>query len=144
MSTSCEIALWWMPNNTFEDKWTLVQLMHWCRHTKSNLIQSWPRSESNTNYTYVRDKRKSRLHAVTILKIKTNLDIFWKFHELGWYRCLKAVLMKNMIKFSYIVNIILINELATAWAITYSGIVQYGAVIARSLFSQTCTQDTPF
>ena len=30
MSTSDEIALWWMPQNTFHDKSTLVQVMHWC------------------------------------------------------------------------------------------------------------------
>ena len=31
MSTSCEIALRWMPQNTFDDKSTLVQVMTLCR-----------------------------------------------------------------------------------------------------------------
>ena len=31
MSTSDKIAFWWMPQNTFDDKSTLVNVMVWCR-----------------------------------------------------------------------------------------------------------------
>ena len=44
MSTS-EIAVRWvqMPQNTFDDKWTLVKLMAWYRHATSHyLSQCWP------------------------------------------------------------------------------------------------------
>ena len=37
MSTSCEIALRWIPQNTFDvDKSSLVQLMAWCRQATSH------------------------------------------------------------------------------------------------------------
>ena len=29
MIASCEISLGWMPQNTFDDKWTLIQVMAW-------------------------------------------------------------------------------------------------------------------
>ena len=32
MSTSYEIAFWWMPQNTCNDRSTLVQVMAWCCH----------------------------------------------------------------------------------------------------------------
>ena len=32
MSTSCEFALRWMPQNTFDHKSTLTQIMVWCWH----------------------------------------------------------------------------------------------------------------
>ena len=45
MSTSCDIALRWMPQNTFDDKSTLIQVMAWCcLATRHNLNQRWPRS----------------------------------------------------------------------------------------------------
>ena len=45
MSTSCEIALRWMLQNIFDDKWTLVQIMAWCCQATSHyLIQYWPKS----------------------------------------------------------------------------------------------------
>ena len=41
---SCEIALRWMPQNTFDDKSTLVQVMAWCCQATSHyLSQWWPR-----------------------------------------------------------------------------------------------------
>ena len=40
MSTSCEIAMMWMPRNTSDDMSTLVQVMKQC------LSQCWPRSMS--------------------------------------------------------------------------------------------------
>ena len=36
MSASCEIALRWMPENTFDDKSTLVQVMAWCHQATSH------------------------------------------------------------------------------------------------------------
>ena len=46
-SRSCEIALRWMPLNTFDDKSTLVQVMTWCHQASSHyLSQCWPRSIS--------------------------------------------------------------------------------------------------
>ena len=42
MSTFCEIAPRQMPQNTFEDKWTTVQVMAWCRQATSHyLSQCW-------------------------------------------------------------------------------------------------------
>ena len=47
MSTSCEIAFRWMPQNTFDDYSTLVWVVAWCRQTTSHyLSQCWPRSTS--------------------------------------------------------------------------------------------------
>ena len=43
MST-CEIALSWMAQNTFDDKSTLVLVMAWCRQVTSHYLdQCWPR-----------------------------------------------------------------------------------------------------
>ena len=43
--TSCDIALMWMPENSLDDKSTLVQVMAWCRQATSHyLSQCWPRS----------------------------------------------------------------------------------------------------
>ena len=37
-STSCEIPLRWMSQNTFDDKSTLVQVMAWCRQATSHYL----------------------------------------------------------------------------------------------------------
>ena len=43
MSTSCEITLRWMPQNMFNEKSTLVQVMAWCCQAPSHyLSQCWP------------------------------------------------------------------------------------------------------
>ena len=43
-STSVEIALRWMPQNTFDDKSTLVQVIAWCHQSTSlYMSQCWPR-----------------------------------------------------------------------------------------------------
>ena len=45
IKASCEIAPRWIPQNTFDDKSTLVQVMAWCRQAPSHyLSQCWPRS----------------------------------------------------------------------------------------------------
>ena len=45
MSNPCDITLWWMPQNTYDDKLTLGQVMAWCRQAASYyLSQCWPRS----------------------------------------------------------------------------------------------------
>ena len=45
MGISYEISLKWMPQNTFDDKWTLIQVMALCRQSTSHyLIQCWPTS----------------------------------------------------------------------------------------------------
>ena len=47
MSTSCEIALWQMPQNTCDNKSPLVQVMAWCCQATSHCrSQCWPRSMS--------------------------------------------------------------------------------------------------
>ena len=53
MSTSCQIDLRWIPQNTFDDKSTLIQVMKkkiimaWWRQTTSHyLSQYWPKSLS--------------------------------------------------------------------------------------------------
>ena len=47
MSTSCNIALSLIPQNTFDTKSTLVLVMAWCRQVTSHyLSQCWPRSVS--------------------------------------------------------------------------------------------------
>ena len=47
LSTSCGIGLRWVPQNIFNDKSTLVQVMAWCRQAPSHyLSQCWPRSMS--------------------------------------------------------------------------------------------------
>ena len=47
MSTSCEIALRWMPQDIFDDKSTLIQDMTWCCQATSHyLSQSSSRSVS--------------------------------------------------------------------------------------------------
>ena len=47
LSTSCEIALRWMPQDFADDKSTLVQVMAWCRQATSHYLdQCWPRSIS--------------------------------------------------------------------------------------------------
>ena len=44
LSTCCEIALWWMPQNITNKKSRLVQIMAWCRQATSHyLSQCWPR-----------------------------------------------------------------------------------------------------
>ena len=45
MSTTYEITLRWMPQTTFDDKSTLVQVMAlWCQATSHYLNQCWHRS----------------------------------------------------------------------------------------------------
>ena len=47
LSTSCEIALRCMPQNSGNDKSTLIQLMAWCRKATSHyLSQCWPKAMS--------------------------------------------------------------------------------------------------
>ena len=47
MGTSCEIALRWRPQNTFDKKLTFVQVMAWCCQATSHYFnQCWPRSKS--------------------------------------------------------------------------------------------------
>ena len=47
MSMSCEIELRWMPQNIFDDKSTLFQLVVWCRQATSHCVsQCWFRSTS--------------------------------------------------------------------------------------------------
>ena len=44
MSTSCEITLRWIPQNTFDEKSALAQVMAWCHQATSYyLSQCWPR-----------------------------------------------------------------------------------------------------
>ena len=44
MNTSHEIALWWMAQNTCDDKSTLAQVMAWCHQATSHYLnQCWPR-----------------------------------------------------------------------------------------------------
>ena len=43
MSTSCEIALWWIPQSTFIDESALFQVMVWYHQATSQyLSQCWP------------------------------------------------------------------------------------------------------
>ena len=45
MVTLCEIALRWMPENSIDDKSTMVLVMAWCLQATSHyLSQCWPRS----------------------------------------------------------------------------------------------------
>ena len=47
MGTSCEIALRWMPQNTFDGKSILVQVMAWCHQATSHYLSwYWPRCMS--------------------------------------------------------------------------------------------------
>ena len=41
MSTSCEIALRWMPQKTSADKSPLVQVMAWCWQATSHYLNQW-------------------------------------------------------------------------------------------------------
>ena len=44
MIISCEIRFRWMPQNTYDDKSTLVLVMAWCRQATSHYLnQCWPR-----------------------------------------------------------------------------------------------------
>ena len=50
MSTSCESTLRWMPQNTCDENWILVQVMAWCRQATSHYLnQCWPWSLSPNN-----------------------------------------------------------------------------------------------
>ena len=52
MSTSCNIAQSLMPQNTFDDKSTLVQVKAWCHQAASHyLSQCWPKSLSPCGIT---------------------------------------------------------------------------------------------
>ena len=55
MRTSCEIALWWMPQNTFDGKSTLVQIMAWCRQATSHYL-SQCQSRSMSPYGITKPK----------------------------------------------------------------------------------------
>ena len=45
MSMFCKVVPRWMPQNTFDDKSTLAQIMAWCHQAPSHyLSQCWPRS----------------------------------------------------------------------------------------------------
>ena len=47
MGVSCEIRVRWMPQNTFDDQSTLVQVMAWCHQAPSHFLRKcWPRSLS--------------------------------------------------------------------------------------------------
>ena len=48
MSTSCEVAPMWMPQNTCDDKSTMDQVMAWWRPVTTNYLSHvhWPRSKS--------------------------------------------------------------------------------------------------
>ena len=55
MSTYCEIALRSMSQNTFDDKWALVQAMAWFHQAISHYMsQCWPRSKSPYGVTITR------------------------------------------------------------------------------------------
>ena len=47
LCTACKIVVRWIPQNSTDDKSTLVQVMAWCRQATSHyLSQCWPRSVS--------------------------------------------------------------------------------------------------
>ena len=51
VSTACEISPSLMPQNTFADKSTLVQVMAWCHQATSHyLSQCWSRSIASVSY----------------------------------------------------------------------------------------------
>ena len=51
MSTSCK-NIWWMPQETFDNKSKLVQVMAWCHQATSHYLnQCWPRSMSPSGVT---------------------------------------------------------------------------------------------
>ena len=41
MSTSCEIPLWWMALNIFNDEPTLAQVMAWCHRATSHYLSQY-------------------------------------------------------------------------------------------------------
>ena len=52
MSTSCEIVLKWKPQNNFDEKSALVQVMAWWHQATSHYLnQCWPRSMSQYGVT---------------------------------------------------------------------------------------------
>ena len=53
MSPSCEIALRWTAQQTFDDKSTLVQVMAWCRQATTHYLTQyyWHRSRSPCGIT---------------------------------------------------------------------------------------------
>ena len=51
-SASCEIGLWWAPQNPTDDESQLVQVMAWCHQAASHYLnQCWPISMSPYNTT---------------------------------------------------------------------------------------------
>ena len=63
MSTSCEIGLMWVPQNTLDDKSALGHVMAWCCQAPSHyLSQSWPRSVSPYGLTQPQWVKKN-IHA---------------------------------------------------------------------------------
>ena len=64
MSTSFDTGLRWMPQNTFIDKLTLVQVMSWCCQATSHYLnQCWP--SSIMSYSITRPHWVLILHAIS-------------------------------------------------------------------------------
>ena len=65
--TSCEIALRWMPQNTFDDKSTLVQVMALCHQVTSHyLSQCWPWSMSAYGITRLQWVKWNRIVVISM------------------------------------------------------------------------------
>ena len=83
MRTSCDIALRWMTQqNPTDDKSTLVQVMAWCRQTRSNcLSQCRPRSISLYGITRPQCVNSSLFAKTCIGKsnngLKNGLSFIW-------------------------------------------------------------------
>ena len=65
MGIFCEITLRWMPQNTFDDKSTLVQVMTWCRQATSHYLgQCWSSSISPYIVTIGHNVSNTGLHQI--------------------------------------------------------------------------------
>ena len=80
-SNSCEITLGWMPQETFDDKSTLVHVMAWCRQATSHyLSQGWSLSMLPYGITrpqWVNSSHISCLWISTGLKTENNQSRNW-------------------------------------------------------------------
>ena len=85
MSTFCETAIRWMPQNTFGDKSTLTQVIAWCHQTSSHYqSQCWPRSMSPHGITIIQQKISYR---DIEFRVWIRHDIYMKLDYVSTHPC---------------------------------------------------------
>ena len=122
MSTSCETALRWMPQNTFNDQSTLVQVMAWCCQATSHyLSQCWSRSMSpygvnrlecvNTNDD-IKGSQRNMVLIAQIQNFNPKVFIYLHVYSNGWF--------VGQCSLDMTVGAAIFTAVSCSWAVTWS------------------------